>query len=185
MAKALKIKDLSLPQTNLPEFFDDWVMDIALPLKQKVIVAMHVKTRMGIAAFPPDIGGISGFFGFFPFILNHHLYNCGLQNYTKLCGEIDAFWGTEKANYNFTKTKNLSVNAHMNQFKYILDADAYRYGNGVVDQRTCDYTSKRWLKWLIRIPPVHKEYISPSELWEVEYNGESSSSSGKIIPFII
>ncbi len=174
MAKDLKVKELSEPRLDLPRFYDDWYLDTIRAMRKKVVIAMHVRTRMAIAITLSDIGGLKKVFDFFPFILKHHLFECQLDRYADACIGIEGFYAVEDGEYTFTKTNNRSVNAHMTQFKHLLESEAYRYG--AITQKVCDVASRDWLEWLVKTPESGNDYTRPFELWQLEYGVEGQNT---------
>jgi hypothetical protein len=173
MAKELKIDNLAESQTNLPNLYDDWYVDIIRIQRKKVVVFMHIDTRIALAMPIFEIGGMKYIFNCFAIALRELLYEINFDQYESLANKALEFFDVPEFEYIFCKTQNKSVTTHLTQFKFVLEHDIAIAGE--ITQSVCDKTAEYWLSGLIKDPENPKKYSKPIELLERYFDRESGS----------
>jgi hypothetical protein len=117
-----------------------------------------MQSRVALCISVSQIGGASKLLDMFPSIISHYFDDQGEHNLAKLW---NGFTPEGSALFNLVKPKNLSIVAHMTQFKNLIHIKFSRNGNLSKDTFTPIATS--WNHYIINIPGSNKDYQQPLE----------------------
>ncbi len=159
-AKTLRAKTLQEPTTVVVPY-DDWYVDVKTIRRKKLIIFMHVPSRMVVALPISCLMGLGnwkyGFANFLSQLLTEQHYN----KYEIISKEIHSF--ITESPVIFTKTNCGSVNSHIQQFSFVLEymSDFPKK----IDLNVCYECCHKWTRNLVSIDKS-KNYHHPIELFD-------------------
>ena len=160
VAKYLNVKTLHDPTTTAVPY-DDWYVDIKTFRRKKILIFMHVLSRVAVALPVSSLGGIENWkYGFANF-LSCILLEDNNSKYEIISKEIHSF--ITESPLIFTKTNSCSVNSHVQQFSFTIERISHMLDNINLD--TCYDRSHKWLRNLVSIDKS-KDYSHPIELFD-------------------
>ncbi|WP_157668049.1 DUF6933 domain-containing protein [Rickettsia gravesii] len=120
MAKELKIIQLNNPN-NCATLYDDWYVDVMRVLRKKVIIFIHINTKIAFAIPIYEIGRIYSIFECLALLFRDFLYKLDLD---EIAEQAYNYLNSPRSLINFVKTSDKSTLRYASTFKFLLDREA-------------------------------------------------------------
>lgn len=159
MAKELKIIQLNKPN-NCAKLYDDWYVDVTRVLRKKVIIFIHIDTKIAFAIPIYEIGGIHSIFKYFALLFRDFLYKL---DFDEIAEQAYNYLNIPKASINFVKTSDKSTLRYASTFKFLLDREARDQNE--INQVICNTVIHRWLTYMIQDKKRPNDYTCPLKLF--------------------